>query len=50
MAENINKKLIKLAKAIGFGFVFGFVAFMISGDANTSTLLAMLIIYLENKI
>mgnify|MGYP001098182578 CR=1 FL=1 len=41
---------LRIVKAVGIGLVFGFVAFMISGDANTSTLLAMLIIYLENKI
>jgi len=46
----MDKKWIKLLKAIGIGLLFGLVAYLISGDGNTSTLLAMLIIYLENKI
>jgi hypothetical protein len=46
----MDKRWIKIGKAIGIGLVFGLVAYMISGDGNTSTLLAMLIIYLENKI
>jgi hypothetical protein len=46
----MNIKWFKIGKAIGIGLVFGLIAYMISGDAATSTLLAMLIIYLENKI
>lgn len=41
---------IKIGKAIGLGIVFGLVTYLISGDGNTSTLLGMLIIYLEYKI
>jgi len=41
---------MKILRSIAIGLLFGLVAFMISGDGNTSTLLAMLIIYLENKI
>jgi len=46
----MNIKWYKIGKAIGIGLVFGLIAYLISGDAATSTLLAMIIIYLENKI
>lgn len=45
-----RKPIIKIGKSIALGLLFGLVAYMISGDGSTSTLLAMLIIYLENKI
>jgi hypothetical protein len=45
-----RKKWIKIGKAIGLGVLFGLIAYLISGDGSTSTLLGMLIIYLENKI
>lgn len=41
---------VKFGKAIVLGAVFGLFAYIISGDGATSTLLTMLIIYLENKI
>lgn len=46
----MNIKWFKIGKSVGIGLVFGLVAYLISGDVATSTLLAMLIIYLENKI
>jgi len=45
-----RKFWIRIGKSIALGLAFGLIAYMISGDGNSSTLLAMLIIYLENKI
>ena len=40
----------KIAKAFGIGLVFGFAAFMLSGDGTMSTGLALLLMYLEYKL
>ena len=45
-----RRDLFKVGKAVGLGILFGLVTYLISGDGNTSTLLGMLIIYLEYKI
>lgn len=46
----MNIKWYKIGKSVGIGLIFGLVAYLVSGDAGISTLLAMFIIYLENKI
>lgn len=46
----MDKFWVKIAKAILIGLLFGLITYLISGDAGSSALLAMLIIYLENKI
>jgi len=39
-----------LAKALGFGVVFGFVIFLLSADAGVSVGLGLLLMYLEYKL
>jgi hypothetical protein len=51
MEERIMKKvdIQKLVKALGIGILFGFVAFIISGDASSAPL-GLLVAYLEYRL
>jgi len=40
----------KLAKALGYGVVFGFITYIISGDGGVSVGLGLLVVYLEHKL
>lgn len=43
-------QLRELAKAFGFGVLFGFIAYIISGDGGVSVGLGLLLMYLEYKL
>ena len=42
--------MMKLVRAFVIGIVFGFIAYIASGDGSISTGLALLLIYLEYKM
>jgi len=42
--------VMKLARALGVGVLFGLVSYLISGDGAISTGLALLLIYIEYNL
>ena len=45
--DNLKRAQPKLIKALGIGILFGFISYLISGDAGISTGLGLLLMYLE---